>query len=427
MSENKHLTLDERNIIELELSKNTTFREIAKMLSKDPTTISKEIKKHRIRKEGQSIHVSYNHCAKRYNCHRKNLCMSKCTKECRHCNHCNSVCSDFVDGTCLRLTHAPYVCNGCPEKYGCKLTKYYYRALPSFNAYKTLLSESRQGINMTELELANLDRHISPLLKKGQSISHIYKTNDLPCTRASLYNYVAKNCFSARSIDLPRMVKMKKRKQKRAEPKDTAARTNRTYEDFKNYTELHPELPIIEMDTVEGVKGGQVLLTLLFRNSRLMLAFILHDKTQKEVLKTFNMLENELGIDLFEKTFPIILTDNGTEFGDPLSLEFNSEGISRTRIFYCNPRASYQKGMIEKNHEFIRYVLPKGTSFNNLSQADITLMINHINSLSRESLNWFSPIDVAKFTLDKIVLKKLNLKKIQPNEIQLTQKLLKKN
>lgn len=181
------------------------------------------------------------------------------------------------------------------------------------------------------------------------------------------------------------------------------------------------------MDTVEGIKGGRVLLTLLFRSSRLMLAFLLYEKTQKEVLRVFNMLEYELGNDLFEKTFPIILTDNGTEFGDPLSLEFNSEGLGRTRIFYCNPRASYQKGMIEKNHEFIRYVLPKGTAFEGLLQTDINLMINHINSFARASLNWFAPIDVAKFTLDKDVIKKLNLKKIPPNEIQLNTKLLKKN
>ena len=427
MSENKHLTLDERNFIEQELAKNTSFREIAKYLSKSPSTISKEIRKHRIRKEGQSIHVNFNHCAKRYNCHRKNLCNPRCSKECRHCSYCNDVCSDFVDGTCFKLTHPPYVCNGCSEKFNCRLTKYYYRALPSFNSYKTTLTESRQGINMTELELSNLDRIVSPLIKKGQSISHIHKSNDLPCTRATLYNYISKNCFSAKNIDLPRLVKMKKRKQRRLESKDSQARTNRTYEDFKNYIELHPDLPIIEMDTVEGIKGGRVLLTLLFRSSRLMLAFIMYEKTQKEVLRVFNMLEYELGLELFGKTFPIILTDNGTEFGDPLSLEFNTEGICRTRIFYCNPRASYQKGMIEKNHEFIRYVLPKGTSFDNLLQTDINLMINHINSLTRNSLNWFAPIDVAKFSLDKEVIKKLNLKKVPANEIQLTPKLLKKN
>lgn len=113
--------------------------------------------------------------------------------------------------------------------------------------------------------------------------------------------------------------------------------------------------------------------------------------------RVFNMLEYELGNELFEKTFSIILTDNGAEFGNPLSLEFNEEGIGRTRIFYCNPRASYQKEMLEKNHEFIRYVLPNGTPFERLLQTDINLMINHINSLGRAGLNWFSPIDVAKF------------------------------
>lgn len=427
MSDNKHLTLDERNIIEQELAKNTNFKEIAKLLSKDPTTISKEVRKHRVRKEGQAIHVNFNHCAKRYHCHRKNLCNPRCTKECRHCNNCNDVCSDFVEGTCFRLTHAPYVCNGCTEKFGCKLTKYYYRALPSFNRYRQVLSESRQGINMTELELANLDKIVSPLVKKGQSISHIYKTHDISCTRATLYRYLSNNCFSVGPIDLPRKVRMKKRKQKKGEPKNTLARTNRTYEDFQKYIELHPDLPIVEMDTVEGTKGGRVLLTLLFRSSKLMLAYIMYEKTQAEVLRTFNMIEKDLGNELFEKTFPIILTDNGTEFGNPLSLEFNPEGLGRTRIFYCNPRASYQKGMIEKNHEFIRYVLPKGTSFDNLLQTDINLMINHINSLGRESLNWSSPYDVAKVLMGKETLKKLNLVKIPTDEIQLNKHLLKKN
>ena len=430
MSENKHLTLDERNFIEQELAKNTSFKEIAKYLSKDPTTISKEVRKHRIRKEGQAIHVNYNHCAKRYRCHRKNLCNPRCTKECRHCNNCNDVCSDFVDGTCLRLTHAPYVCNGCPEKYGCK------EALFTFG--EDADEEEIVQLKLTEYGYDSMIDYIVDIcqmtLDETTLLPHTNGGNfcyddlkRLKYVRATLYNYVAQNCFSARNIDLPRRVKMKKRRQKRSEPKDTAARTNRTYEDFKNYIELHPDLSVVEMDTVEGVKGGRVLLTLLFRPSRLMLAFILYEKTQKEVLRTFNMLEHELGTELFEKTFPIILTDNGTEFGDPLSLEFNEDGIGRTRIFYCNPRASYQKGMLEKNHEFIRYVLPKGTSFDNLLQTDINLMINHINSLSRDSLNWFAPIDVAKFTLDKNVIKKLNLKKIQPNEIQLNKHLLKKN
>lgn len=114
-----------------------------------------------------------------------------------------------------------------------------------------------------------------------------------------------------------------------------------------------------------------------------MLVYIMNEKTQAEVLHVFNMLEKTLGVELFEKTFPIILTDNGSEFWNLLSFEFNDEGICRTRIFYCDSGASYQKSMIEKNHEFIHYVLPKGTSFDNLSQEDINLMTNHINSLAR--------------------------------------------
>lgn len=157
-----------------------------------------------------------------------------------------------------------------------------------------------------------------------------------------------------------------------------------------------------------------------------MLAFIMDDKTSNSVLKVFNWLEGILGNELFEKTFPVILTDNGSEFSNPLSLEFNNEGIGRTRIFFCDPSASYQKGAIEKNHELIRYVLPKGTSFDELTQKDITKMINHINSYSRTSLNHFTPFDLALLLLDKRVIKKLDLTKVPSNEIQLKPKLLKK-
>ena len=264
-------------------------------------------------------------------------------------------------------------------------------------------------------------------IKNGQTIAHIYKTQNLKCSRSSLYNYIDQNKLTARNIDLPRRVRYSKRKGKQNTTKDTTIRKGRTYEDFQKYLVENPDTSVVEMDTVEGKKGGKVLLTFLFRNSKLMLAFLLNDKTTNSVRKTFNWLESILGNTLFEKTFPVILTDNGTEFSNPLSLEFNYEGIGRTRIFFCNPGASYQKGAIEKNHEFIRYVIPKGTSMDNLTQNDITKLINHINSLTRPSLNNATPYDLAQILLDKNVLKKLNLQKVPANEIQLNQKLLKKN
>lgn len=422
----KHLTLEDRNYIEQALNQNMSFTEIAKFLSKDPSTISKEIRKHRIRKENSRFNNG-NTCANRFNCSKRNVCPKKCHSKCHSCNICVNYCSDFKEQVCPSLERPPYVCNSCSVRGHCMLVKYYYRALTSQNQYANTLSISRQGINLSDDELYELDSIVSPLLKQGQTIAHIYQTQHLKCSKSSLYNYIDQNKLSARNIDLPRRVRYPKKKKQKTQLKDTAIRKGRTYEDFERFLLENPDTQVIEMDTVEGKKGGKVLLTMLFRNSKLMLAFLLNDKTSNSVLKVFNWLESILGNYLFKKTFPVILTDNGTEFSNPLSLEFNDETIERTRIFFCNPGASYQKGAIEKNHEFIRYVIPKGISMDNLTQKDINLMINHINSLTRPSLNNATPYDLAQILLDKEVLKKLNLKKVPANEIQLKPKLLKKN
>ena len=423
-----HLTLSDRNHIEQALNQNMTFKEIGKFLSKDPTTISKEVKKHRSRKEPNFFHNTSNICAHRYSCSVKNCCGRGCNIFCNKCNRCNKYCSNFEEAVCPSLKGAPYVCNSCKSKSSCRLVKYYYRALPSYNQYKNILSVSRQGINMPEEELIKLDNIVSPLIKQGQSLSHICKTQNLNCSKSSLYNYINLNQLSAKNLDLQRRVRYRaKRKKKNTVPKDTSIRKGRTYEDFQNYILENPDVSIVEMDTVEGKKGGKVLLTLFFRNTKLMLAFLLNDKTANSVIKVFNDLESALGNDLFEATFPVILTDNGTEFSNPLALEFNDEGIGRTRIFFCNPGASYQKGAIEKNHEFIRYIIPKGTTLDNFTQTDIDLMINHINSLTRPSLNNISPYQLAELLLGVDTLKKLNLQNVPASEIKLTAKLLKKN
>lgn len=424
----KHMTLEDRNYIEQALNQNMTFKEIAKFLSKDPTTIAKEVKKHRTRKEPNRFNGHGNICVKRYSCSLKNCCGNNCFTYCKKCARCNQFCKEFEEDICHCLKIAPYVCNHCKTKGSCRLVKYYYHSLPSYKQYKNTLSVSRQGINLSDDELIELDNIVSPLIKKGQSLSHICKTQDLPCSKSALYNYIDKSQLSAKNIDLPRKVRYRPtRKKKRTVPKDTAIRLGRTYEDFQNYLLINPDTSVVEMDVVEGKKGGKVLLTMLFRSTKLMLSFLLNDKTTNSVAKVFNDLEVILGNSLFEKTFPVILTDNGSEFSNPLELEFNSEGIGRTRIFFCNPGASYQKGAIEKNHEFIRYIIPKGVSMDDFTQTDITKMINHINSLTRASLNNVSPYQLSELLLGAETLKKLNLQDVPPSEIKLTKKLLKKN
>lgn len=157
-----------------------------------------------------------------------------------------------------------------------------------------------------------------------------------------------------------------------------------------------------------------------------MLAFIIDSCSQVAVKEAVDKLYAILGHETFSQSFPVILTDNGSEFTNPLALELNSNGVQRTKIFYCNPMASYQKPHVEKNHEYIRYILPKGRSFNDLTQEEITLMMNHINSTARASLNGNTPFKLAQMLLDNSLLEKLSLKHIPADEVHLKPALLKK-
>jgi IS30 family transposase len=305
----------------------------------------------------------------------------------------------------------------------------YYRAKYADDIYHEAMSSPRKGLNLTPEELHELDSLVSPLLLKGQSIAHIYTTHaeELQCSKRTLYNYVDSGALTARNIDLPRKVKYKPRKKHHKAVKNNQTyRLGRTYEEFQAYTEQHPDLHIVEIDTVEGSKGGKVILTLLFRQCTFMLMFLLEANTQASVISVFDDLEKEIGTECFQHLFPVILTDNGSEFKDPLSIECNTYGDVRTRIFYCDPHKSWQKARIEKNHEFIRYILPKGKSFDRLNQQDVTLMTNHINSIARASLNERTPFELAALLINNDVLKALELHSIPHDEVLLKPELMKK-
>jgi IS30 family transposase len=295
--------------------------------------------------------------------------------------------------------------------------------------YELIRSESRSGISVNEDEILRLDGIISPLIRNGQSIHHICSNNRdvIMCSDKTLYNYVDYNLFSARNLDLPRKVKYRPRKKATGHFKvDRSCRIGRTFEDFQLFLKEHPDTPIVEMDSVEGVKGGKVLLTLHFTGSQFMLAFIRDANTSQSVIDIFERLYGELGVDIFQKLFPVILTDNGSEFSNPLALEFDQEGNRRTYIFYCDPSAPYQKGAAENNHELIRRIVPKGHSFDLYSQDDINLMMNHINSYGRKKLNDRSPHLVFSFLHETDTIEMLDAECIPQNAIILNPRLLKK-
>ncbi len=156
-----------------------------------------------------------------------------------------------------------------------------------------------------------------------------------------------------------------------------------------------------------------------------MLAFLWDFNDSQSVINIFDRLYLELRCDTFLSLMPLILTDNGSEFSNPKAIEFDKQGNRRTHLFYCDPSSPGQKGSAEKNHEFIRCVLPKGTSFDHLTQKDIDLLMDNINSYSRESLGNKCPYDMFEFLYGSKILSMLNCHKIAPNEITLTPALLK--
>jgi len=295
--------------------------------------------------------------------------------------------------------------------------------------YEAVRSESRQGLQITEEEALRLDSIISPLLMKGQSLHHICinHADEIMFDERTLYNYVNSGIFTARNIDMPRVVRMGKRKKISDKFKvDKKCRIGRTYQDFLKFMQEHPDLPVVEMDTLLGRTGGKVLLTLHFTVPQLMFAFIRDANSSQSVIDIFNRLYLVLGPDTFRKLFPVLLCDNGSEFSNPLAIEYDLLGQRRTRIFYCNPQAPYQRAAAENNHTLVRRIIPKGTSLDEFTQQDINLMMSHVNSYSRLNLGDKTPYWAFASLYGEEVLRRMDIELIPPDKITLHPSLLKK-
>lgn len=441
--DNKHLMTTQRIKIEKGLNDGKSMAEIGRIISKHPTTVSKEVKKYRtFHMIDHSEHplrcALFKECSLRFLC--EDASEKDCVRMCKHCYdvekkapRCPTTCPEYRKPICSRLTKAPYVCNGCLKANRCNKDKAFYIAQNADQSSHELLISCRSGINQHPADIALLDALISPLLRQGQSLAHIYAFHghEIPCCRKTLYNYIDQGVFTARNIDLRRRVRYQCKPRKKGTRISLAAkefRIGRTYEDFQKYLAEHPGVSVVEMDTVEGGKenGSQVFLTMLFRNCHLMLIFVLEEKTQECVIEVLDTLCHKLGISVFQELFPVLLTDNGIEFQFPARLECDRNGERRTKVFYCNPNSSWQKGMLEKNHEYIRYVIPKGESLDPFNQEDAILLMNHINSEARDSLNGCTPFKLSEMLLSNRLHSLLKLVEIPADKVMLKPALLKK-
>ena len=437
MANYKHMDQEERIEIQTGLKEGKSFKEIGIGLGRDASTVAKEIKGHLIVKETGTRSRPYNPCKKRKNCgHEKDACLECIANPwdprcgyCALCEHgCFKHCTEYEEETCRLLTKPPYVCNGCNQIRTCTLRKKVYDAKEAQKEYEHIRSESRQGICLNADELKRIDDIITPLVKNGQSIHHICVNNTdvIMLDERTIYNYVDAGLLSVYNIDLPRKVRYRKRKVKKHVRVDKQCHVGRSYEDYLKYMEEHPDTAVVQMDSVEGKRDStKVLLTLYFTEVQFMLAFLRDANTARSVTEIFNRLDNLLGREKFKQMFPVILTDRGSEFTDPLGVECDEDGEIRTRVFYCDPQRSNQKGGCEVTHEMIRRVLPKGTSFKDLTQEKVDLMMNHINSYTRKKLSDRSAHQLFSFLFGDDVAEKLHSQPVDAGEINLTPELLK--
>lgn len=429
-----HLTLSDRAIIERYIALDMSFAYIARRLNRSATTISREVKNHRCFVNG--VRYTSNDCVNYRTCLKRNLCSTEskysCWSRCKTCTEysCIELCPEYVSMHCSLLDKPPYVCTCCPNEKKCIRNHAYYTAHRAHADYVKQLSSSRKGIRTSPERLMELNDLLAPLIGKGQSINHIFATHadEIGLSEKTIYNYIDMNAFNVRNLDLPKKVRYRQRHPHDVVMKmDYQYRKGRSYTDFTSFVEQNSKLPIWEMDTVKGSRGSnKVLLTMILRDTNFMLIFLLPDGTQKSVIAVFDKLTLLLGIEVFRKIFPVILTDNGVEFKGAHNLEFAENGARRTRVFYCDPQASWQKGRIEKNHVLIRQILPKGTSFNKLEDIDVHLITCHINSVVRELFENQTPFELMQKEEHKKLLAVLALSPIPPDEVCLKPRLLKR-
>ena len=386
-SKHKHLTQEERETIQDSLNNGLSFKKIASLIGKNQTTVSKEVKKHLTVTPTKTIRKDKD--------------------------------GNVISAICPKLLKAPFVCNACSKRHSiCPFDKSIYHAKHAHKEYEQTLKESREGIPLTKESFYEMDRTLSEAVSKGQNVYHISQSNDLGVHYTTIYRYIKKGYCSIAPIDLPRAVKYKPRQKKKSENIVPKLKIGHTYEDFLLYIEESGS-PYREMDTVIGIEGGKVLLTFNFPDCNFLIARLCDNKSSMAITDSINYIKKKLNEieTTFGNLFPVILTDNGGEFSNIAGVENSLTGTKETSLFFCHPYASYEKPHIEKNHVELRNILPKGTSFDNLTQEDIDLIVSHVNSARRKKYNGKSPYELFTFTYGYEIAEAFGIYQIADKEV----------
>lgn len=418
-----HLTLEERRIILTGINNGSTKSAIAQTIGKDKSTVGKEIKLHR----------SLTHkCKMPLECNNY--------RKCPFGRNCTTDCPEYSPFRCSRRDRSPGACNGCSKWSHCRFNKFQYCPEDAHMDYRSTLIDSRQGVNLTVQEAKAMASVIAPLLKQGQSPYRILVAHpELNISEKTLYNYIEDGVFheiaGISALDLRRQVSRKiSKKKSRAYKKrhDNKYLLGRTYKDYKTYISEHPDVFVTQMDTVYNNEStGPFIQTFKFVRAGLLFAIYHEEKNASSMTDGVDLLESVIGQELFRKYVNVLLTDRGSEFSAADAMEHSSDGTVRTRVYYCDPMQSGQKGTLENKHIELRYILPKGTDLRALGlngQDDLNIVLSHINSAPVEILGNRSPFELTDFMYHDLYerLCSFGLKQIVKDHVILKPYLLKK-
>lgn len=414
-----HLTESHRIKIEHYLNENYSYRKIAELLNVNVSTISREVKRN-IRTYSISNHMVIVECIHKDNCERlKGSSKSKM---------CSINCPDYELRKCDRFStkNAKPVCNSCPNNAKCKLARKKYIANVANNKYELRII-LRPKIRITQEQFDFINKLFSEKMTKGQSISVIYQNHkdEIMISENTVRNYLKRGLLKSNQLDMIRPRFTANKSVKRRVIKNVDLLNGRTYEDYINYTKKK-DILIVQLDTVVGkLVDNKKILTIHWPSFHFQIGILLEKLSPAFVNNALMELKNKLGLETYKILFQVILTDNGIEFSLLDEIEIDENGELITKVFFCDPYKSSQKGSCERNHEFIRYVLPKGVSFDNLNQKDVDLIFSHINSTPRNSLGFKTPFELFKTAFGIEVLRILNINEINKDDVHLKPKLIK--
>ncbi len=381
----KRLTIEDRMLIQACLTKDMNLTEIANRLGRNKSTISREINSHLTIKEGFS------------------------ERECLH-----------------RKKHV--LCNSCQFRSACNYERRYYNFEQAHKIATELKSTSRQHTRLDSKEIAIInDVLLEQIRQLKQSLHHAYISNSnlaKICCEKTIRRLIYNGFASIKAHELRKYVvyKHEYKKPKEFQLRDITVLIGRQYSDYLKYCSKHKRSNIVQYDSVLGKTSDKyAILTITFVKYQFQFGLLIQKSDPNDVKTKIRKLFRSLGSEFVKDTFPINLADNGIEFSYFNKIEFNDSGEFVCRTFFTTPYKATDKSHCERNHEYIRYIIPKGKSLDFLTQDKVNWIFSQINSYVRKELHDQTPYDLVRRKFGKDFLDRIGIFRVEKKKVDLRQ------